>query len=66
MYCVAAGSETNNWSACESANQEVYAGIQDTLTYAKGALEANDIAILSLPLEVSLPYLPLVELLRVP
>jgi hypothetical protein len=63
---MAAGSEINNWSACESANQEIYAAIQDTITYAKRALEANDIAILSLPLEVSLPYLPLVELLRVP
>jgi hypothetical protein len=39
---------------------------QDAITYAKRALEANDIAILSYPLEVSLPYLPLVELIQVP
>lgn len=38
----------------------------DFITYAKRALEANDIPILSLPLEVSLRCLTLEELFQIP
>jgi hypothetical protein len=38
----------------------------DFITYAKRALEANDIPILSLPFEVSLRCLTLEELFQVP
>jgi hypothetical protein len=44
----------------------MYGMSADVITYAKWAFEANDIPILSLPLEVGLCYLTLVELLRVP
>jgi hypothetical protein len=66
MYCRAAGSEIINWSSYESTeDQEVHAASMDIITYAEGGLEANDIPILSLPLEVSLCSLSLIDLLQI-
>jgi hypothetical protein len=63
MYCRAAGSEIINWSSYKWAeDQKMYAASVDFITYTKRALEANDIPILSLPLEVSFCCLTLEEL----
>jgi hypothetical protein len=66
MYCKAAGSEIINWSSYGSSNQKLCTASADIITYAKQAFEANDIPILSLPLEVSLCCLSLIEFFQIP
>jgi hypothetical protein len=66
MWCKAAGSEIISWSSYEPSHEKLYAASADVITYSKRASKANDIPILSLPLEVSLCCLSLIEFFQVP